>query len=211
MLEFLELVKAPGRPIVVIDAPTLVEQATLFTPVSTVPFEWLKSRCGVPVRYSPTDCLFSPGAMAALKTRIGECCPPVAEEDRVKVLIDRNSARRRVTNRQELVRYFSDKGYVIAIPERMSLREQMDLFSKASVIVGQTGAGLANMLFSPSGARIIVLSGHPEDPGPHNYFPNIARTLGHEVQFMAFGPPSPNLHIDFKVDLAFLDQFKEML
>lgn len=211
MLEFLDLIKAPGRPIEIIDAPTLVEQATLFTPVSTVPFEWLKSRCGVPVRYSPSDCLFSPGAIATLKRRIGNLCPSVSEGKRVKVLIDRNSARRRVTNREEVVRYFSEKGYVIAIPEQMSLKEQMDLFSQASVIVGQTGAGLANMLFAPAGARIIVLSGHPEDPGPHNYFPNIARTLGHEVHFMAFGPPSPNLHIDFEVDLTFLEQIKDLL
>jgi hypothetical protein len=211
MLEFLDLIKAPGRPIEIIDDPVQVEHATWFTPVSTVPFEWLKSRCGKEVHYSLSDCLFSPGAIAALKARIGKVCPSAQDVKRVKVLIDRNSARRRVTNREEVVRYFSEKGYVIAVPEQMSLKEQMDLFSKASVIVGQTGAGLANMLFAPAGARIIVLSGHPEDPGPHNYFPNIARTLGHEVHFMAFGSPSPNLHIDFEVDLAFLNQHIELL
>ena len=211
MLEFLELVKAPGRFIEIIDAPTLVDQAIWFTPASTVPFEWLKSKCGKPVQYSPSDCLFSPGSMTALKARIVNSCPSLSEGERVKVLIDRNSARRRVTNRDELVRYFSEKGYVIAIPEQMSLKEQMELFSRASVIVGQTGAGLANMLFAPAGAKIIVLSGHPEDPGPHNYFPNIARTLGHEVHFMAFGPPNPNLHIDFEVSLGILDQYRELV
>jgi len=122
----------------------------------------------------------------------------------VKVFIDRNSPRRRVINREAVVSYFSEAGYVIAQPEQLSLKEQIDLFSTATVIVGQTGAGLANMLFAPEGAKIIVLSGNPEDPGPHNYFPNLARALGHEMHYMAFGPPASDLHIDFEVDIKAL-------
>ena len=207
-LQFLNLVKSPGRPIEIISSKTLVDDAIWFTPPTTVPFEYLKSRCGKQVHYSPSDLLFSPGALASLRARIESLGLGSAEENRVKVFIDRNSARRRVTNREAVVSYFSDAGYVIAQPEQLSLNEQIDLFSKASVIVGQTGAGLANMLFAPEGAKIIVLSGNPEDPGPHSYFPNLARALGHEMHYMAFGPPTPDLHIDFEVDLEALNQLE---
>ncbi len=201
MMDFLNLIKSPERAIEIISCPTQVVEAIWFTPVSTVPFEYLKSRCGVTVHYSPSELLFSPAALAALKESISHHCSSDHENPPVKVFIDRESALRRVTNREEVVHYFSEAGYVIARPELMTLREQMELFSRATVIVGQSGAGLANMVFAPPGSKIIILSGNPEDPGPHCYFPNLARALGHETHYMAFGLPMTDLHIDFEVDL----------
>ncbi|NTW85117.1 MAG: glycosyltransferase family 61 protein [Holophagaceae bacterium] len=210
-IQFLNLVKSPGRPIEIISSKTLVDEAIWFTPTTTVPFEYLKSRCGKPVHYSPSDLLFSPGALASLRARIASLGIGSTEDKRVKVFVDRNSARRRVTNRDAVVAYFSDAGYVITQPEQIPLNDQIDLFSKASVIVGQTGAGLANMLFAPKGANIIVLSGNPEDPGPHSYFPNLARALGHEMDYIAFGPPTADLHIDFEVGMESLDRLRVLL
>jgi hypothetical protein len=210
MIDFLNLIKSPERAIEIISCPTQVVEAIWFTPVSTVPFEYLKSRCGKPVHYAPSDLQFSPSALAHLKAGIQAKRPLQAGEARVKVFLDRDSARRRVINQKEVVQYFADAGFVIAKPEHMSLQAQIDLFSRAEVIVGQTGAGLANMLFAPEKARIIVLSGNPEDPGPHSYFPNLARALGHEMHYVAFGPCSADLHIDFEVDLEELDRSQEL-
>lgn len=211
MMECLELVKSPGRAVTIITQATQVERAIWFSPVATTPFEYLKARCGQTPNYAPADTLFSPGALAALRRRLPLGTASEGLRAGTKVYIDRNSARRRVTNRKEVLAFFQEAGFEIVVPEALSLSQQMSLFAGASVIVGQSGAGLANMLFAPAGTRILVLSGNPADPGPHAYFPNLARALGHELHYLAFGPPSQELHIDFQVDLKVLETFRDWL
>lgn len=202
-LECLERVKSPRRPIEILEGATQVEEAILFSPVATAPFEYLNARCGRPVKYGPGDNLFSPGALAALRSRVLRGVAPSAPG--LKLYLDRDSSRRRITNRGEVLRAFRDAGFEVVAPERLSFPDQLALFARAKVIAGQSGAGLANMIFAPAGAQVLVLSGNPTDPGPHCYFPNLARALGHRMVYQAFGPPSPGLHLDFEVDLAVLD------
>lgn len=211
VLEFLERIKAPDRPVALIECPTLVREATWFTPAATVPFEFLKARCGAPVRHSPQDNLFSPWALALLRQRAGIRPAADASDGRVKIFIERHSSRRRLLNQAEVIRHFTDAGYLVVRPETLSLGEQIELFSRASVIAGQSGAGLANMLFAPADARILVFSGCPMDPEPHRYFASLAGALGQELHYFAFGEPSPDVHIDFSIDLGVLDQHRGLL
>lgn len=211
MMECLELVKSPGRAVTIINLATQVDRAIWFSPVATTPFEYLKARSGQTPNYAPADTLFSPRALAALRQRLPLGHATAGFRAGTKVYIDRNSARRRVTNRKEVLAFFQESGFEIVVPEALSLSQQMALFADASVIVGQSGAGLANMLFAPTGTRILVLSGNPADPGPHAYFPNLARALGHELHYLAFGPPSRDLHIDFQVDLKVLETYRDLM
>ena len=49
------------------------------------------------------------------------------------------------------------RGFVIARTERLSVAEQIALVRDAEIVVGPTGAGLANALFAPPGARIVEI------------------------------------------------------
>jgi capsular polysaccharide biosynthesis protein len=59
----------------------------------------------------------------------------------------------------------------------MSPRDQIDAFSSACVLVGQHGAGLANMVWMPAGSKVIeILPPVREDAG--ELFRDLADTLG---------------------------------
>ena len=49
------------------------------------------------------------------------------------------------------------RGFIIARTEKLSVAEQIALVRDAQVVVGPTGAGLANALFAPEGARIVEI------------------------------------------------------
>lgn len=49
-------------------------------------------------------------------------------------------------------------GFLVLMPENCSIEEQMCLFSSARLVVGNHGAGLANLAFCKSGTRIIELT-----------------------------------------------------
>jgi capsular polysaccharide biosynthesis protein len=58
-------------------------------------------------------------------------------------------------NEAELERALTARGFAIVRPERLRPAEQIALAREAEVIVGPTGAGLANALFAPPGALVV--------------------------------------------------------
>jgi capsular polysaccharide biosynthesis protein len=72
-----------------------------------------------------------------------------------RLYISRRDARsRRVVNEPEVIALLRRHGFDVVQPERMTFREQADLFSRAAVVVGPHGAGNANVLFS-TGATLV--------------------------------------------------------
>lgn len=67
---------------------------------------------------------------------------------------------RRLRNEDELMQRIGGFGFTKVSLTGMPVREQIDLFSNASAIVAPHGAGLTNILFSPTSARIIELMPH---------------------------------------------------
>lgn len=72
----------------------------------------------------------------------------------------------------------------LAVPSRvveltgMAPAEQIRLFSRATVIVGQHGAGLAHMLWLPAGSTVVEIQ-PPLVPGVDHIFRELALALGH--------------------------------
>jgi capsular polysaccharide biosynthesis protein len=94
---------------------------------------------------------------------------------RHRLLISRKKAgHRRILNYESLREALAPLGFVPCALERMTIREQIELFYDADAVVGTHGAGLANLLFA-DGARVVELF-----PGgfvlPHYYY--LARSLG---------------------------------
>ena len=78
-----------------------------------------------------------------------------------RIYVSRNAyqaERRRLLNEAELLPILEARGYVTIHPEQLSLREQMLAFASAGMVVGNMGAALSNLVFSPPGVRVFVLA-----------------------------------------------------
>lgn len=64
---------------------------------------------------------------------------------------------RRLTTEDALWPELARRGFVRIDPGTLSVREQIDSFAAADVVVGIHGAALSNLVFSPSGVRVLEL------------------------------------------------------
>lgn len=78
-----------------------------------------------------------------------------------KIFISRQSiknAKRIVTNQPEIEDAMSGLGYTIIKPEAMSFEDQVRVFDRADVIVGEYSSAMHNTLFSRPGTHVICLN-----------------------------------------------------
>lgn len=68
----------------------------------------------------------------------------------------RHDGHWRTTNEAEVEGFLGGYGFETVTPGELSFPDQIELFSRAEVVVG-TGAGLFNMVFSPPGVEILQL------------------------------------------------------
>ncbi len=69
------------------------------------------------------------------------------------------ASTRRLINENAIQKILAESGFERVEGDRLSFREQVALFSKASAIVGAHGAGLANSLFCAPGVPLLEFSG----------------------------------------------------
>lgn len=111
-------------------------------------------------------------------------------------------ARRRVSNEAAVIELLSSYGFTSVRLETMSMRDQVDLFQRAEIIVGPHSAGLGGMVFAP-GAKLLVI--YPEKM-PGEYFYTMARSLGIEHFGLTHDVTSHEDFItEFSVDLVRLE------
>jgi len=84
---------------------------------------------------------------------------------------------RPLLNQAALVAMARKKGLCPVDPAKLSLSDQIHLFSRAAAIVGVAGAGLTNMLFSPAGTQIMAIAPRETARLP---FMALSASLGHE-------------------------------
>lgn len=75
------------------------------------------------------------------------------EKGNKKIFISRkNASLSRVINEAEVAELFKQNGFEIICTEDLSYKEQVELFSSASCIVGASGAALTNLVYCKPGA-----------------------------------------------------------
>jgi capsular polysaccharide biosynthesis protein len=148
--------------------------------------------------------VFSPIAFESIRKIAVDARLTESSQDLPKKLyLRRNSGIRLIKNIEKLESLLMTQGFVIVEPEKLDFFQQVRLFSNASVVVASSGAALANMIFMPKGAKLIVLiSEHPETS--YGYWQNMACASGCEVVYVigkreASGEGS--IHADFEIDL----------
>jgi capsular polysaccharide biosynthesis protein len=113
-----------------------------------------------------------------------------------------NAKHRRILNEDQIIQYLANYGFKPVVLEKMSFREQVELFTKAEIIVAPHGAGLATTLFS---GKIKILVLYPESC-PTPFFFTQFKGLGQEHYFIVHDQFDENA--DFEVDLS---EFKRVL
>lgn len=201
IMESLFMVGGQGREIITLPVGRALNVETLYLTSATgyVPFERRNKKL---TRHSHG--LFSPLALECVRDRINfysKKLPKLSWPE--KIYLRRNSGIRKVTNEVEVEEFLVTRGYVIIEPEKLTFLQQVQLFSNAKVIIGSSGAALANIVFSSSEARIIIMiSKYPETS--YWYWQNIAAASGKAVHYL-FGEvklgDANGIHADFKIDI----------
>jgi len=73
------------------------------------------------------------------------------------VYISRRGGPRSILNEEEIVRSLKSYDLTVVQAEKLTLRQQIDLFSEAGLIVGPHGAGIQNALWAPRGCPVLEL------------------------------------------------------
>ena len=88
-----------------------------------------------------------------------------------KLFISRGGSKKRwLLNRAEVEACATEFGFEIVRPEQLSFAEQVRLFSNATVVIGESGAGMANVGFCQPGAAVLEIQ-------PERFFEGWTRAM----------------------------------
>jgi capsular polysaccharide biosynthesis protein len=204
---------------VVLPEPTATEQADLLEMLGCPRSTWLTLRQDEVARF---DDLVVASPLAQGRRWIDpimvawyrERLAPDARAQTHLYVSRRKAASRHVDDEDAVESALRDRGFEIIHPEDLSTKDQIRRFSRAATIVGVTGDALANMLFAPPGARIVVMvNGSLGEAASAFTFEALAAASGHRctrlgcaVSRMSTGasPTDADLHVDLDVLLASL-------
>lgn len=110
------------------------------------------------------DFSVSPLSQAAYRSQVAGQ-PSTGPRD-LRIFIERGEAsNRRIPNEAELTAALRASGFVCVRPETLSVAEQIRLFSRATLVVGQLGAGMANCVWCQPGTVVFELvAEHHQNP-----------------------------------------------
>lgn len=166
--------------------------------VGYIPFEPRGSKA-----IGHSDGVFAPEAMKSMVLRIKACFPMHEAKSRRRIYVKRNSSIRHMVNSAEVEAMLVGMGFVVVEPEKLKFEEQVRIFHDAEVVVGATGAAMANLLFCRAPCRIVIfMSTHPDTP--YYYWQSVATSVGLEVGYVLCPPASPkstSFHCDFIVPM----------
>lgn len=72
-----------------------------------------------------------------------------------------DASRRRLLNEHELISALASYEFEVIVPGEMSFRDQIRIFSQASLVVGCHGAALTNLVFAPPGCGTVEIAPKP--------------------------------------------------
>lgn len=197
IMESLFLVAGSEREIITltIGRALAVDKLYLTSVAGYVPFERRTNKIS-----DHSHGIFCPQAFDLIRNQVTTFLEKLPDQDwPEKIYLRRTSGVRKVTNTAALEELLVAHGYVIVEPEKLTFLRQAQLFSHAKVVIGSTGAALANMIFCPSTTEIyIFISKHPDTS--YWYWQNIAAASGKHVRYFfgdVRGESSRGIHDDF--------------
>lgn len=206
LVEAIEIVAGVDVDLIGLDIGESVQVKSLhvLSPVGYVPFEKRPGKEALP---GHSHGIFSSFALLSMRDHITAKISDLATRPKkLKIFIRRNSEYRNVSNAAEIEKLLVARGFFVIEPEKLSFLEQVEFFANAEVIVGATGAALANLIFCAATTRIVILIARYK----HNsyfYWQNMASACGNRVTYVlgeSESGPAKTIHSNFYVSPKFL-------
>lgn len=112
------------------------------------------------------------------------------------------SGGRTLVNGPEVEKAVTGRGFTVIHPETLSLRAQVEVFSRAERVLGEDGSGLHNSMFSAPGLHLTVLN----VDRTNNYHASIANARGQRISYLASEPVDGGHVVPVERVLSHLDQ-----
>jgi capsular polysaccharide biosynthesis protein len=144
---------------------------------------------------------FSPFALQSLRQSLAEKIKTPSGLQTRRVFVKRNSGVRNIINADEIEGLLIANGYTVVEPEQLTFAQQVALFSNVDVVVGATGAAMANLIFcKPTTKIIILISCHRHTS--YWYWQNMAYSIGNRISYV-LGKTTwsalPDIHSDYHI------------
>lgn len=199
IMQSLYAISGPTRQIVVLPASRAIKvDSLLVTSVAGyIPFE---RRGGAPSKH--TYGAFSASALRQLRTIIFSYTDKISTEDLPeKIYLERGQTHRSVINEDQIIASLIKIGFSTIRLENLDFIQQVAILRHAKVVVGPTGAALANLIFSDRAQSVHILIAKLPDM-PYSYWPNMVAINGMCVNYI-LGQASnlkQGIHASFYVD-----------
>ena len=200
LMESLRAVAGDKREIVALPTGSCirVEHLSLTSVAGYVPFERRSNRLK-----NHSHGRFSPFALLSMRQCLQDSLDAPSGSSIRRVFIKRNSGIRNITNAREIEEILVAHGFSVVEPELLTQAQQIVLFSNAEVVVGATGAAMANLIFCKPTAKIIIMISDYKFM-PYWYWQNMACAVGNKVIYVlgkCIGLKT-HLHSDFIVNTS---------
>lgn len=130
---------------------------------------------------------------------------PDARTGGKRVYVKRVSTYRALLNDAEVEHCLAGHGFLSVDPGQLSIKEQVELFAQAEIVIGPSGAALTNIVWCSGHARVLVLhSDHPFKKYP--YWDALARVSGARISYLS-GPRAHHVsglfeaHDDYRIQV----------
>jgi hypothetical protein len=196
-VQLLTMLNVPARPIIALDPGQSYDVRSLY---------YLSCPNQIPPNFvdeasiRPEDILFDLTSLTALKTRLMAHASKGSAFPKRLFLTRANASGRRRFNEEQVLAVLAQYGFSSVAPEKLTVAEQIELFSGAELIAGGSGAAFSNLLFCSAGCKAIVFSKREQ---PLSAFSTIAAHSGVELVYLSEqqGPAaSSGVHDDFEID-----------
>lgn len=210
LYESLSLIVGAERTIfkLPVDRRVFVKKLDVVTPSGYVPYA-----PRAPKHPGHSHGIFSAEALEAVRDACKHLMAPTHELARERIYVRRNAGLRKLVNDAQISTVLAEAGFKVIDPQELSFSEQVQLFSKAEVVVGPTGAAMANLMFCPPGSRVHVLMAQHEDM-PYWYWQRLADCIGVDLSYglgEICASHEKGFHADFTVEMRYIHELLQSL
>ena len=123
-----------------------------------------------------------------------------------KVYINRVAGGRKISNARAIEEILKSNGFSSVRPEFFSFDDQYQIFSNAKIIVGSTGAAMANIVFAAESSKLVIFIGKVSGT-KYWYWQNIRDSVGGIVCYFLSKPLNliDGIHSDITVPVKELE------
>jgi len=132
------------------------------------------------------------------------------EKQELGVIIYRIEDERRILNHNDMLNHLNNKYSNIkwVVFHVMSFLDTINLFSKAKIIIAPHGAGLTNMMFSPTGCNIIELMPYSD---PNECYYHLSSILDHNYYCIVCNDTGKNNKKNMNIKFEYLDKVMKLI